>query len=202
MNSKPKLYYFSVRALGQFPRVLFAYLNIDYENIHVDTILNEEFRNENLKFGQVPMLLLEDGFKLTQTTAICKFIAKQNNFIGNSPQEEAIIDETLASVHSDLVVQAIRAAKGEISKEKIIEIQIPRVFGAFDQILSKNKYIVGDNITLADVYVYVAYDYFVYLGYGNEISKFSNLQRLKNHFESNSGVQNYLSTRPGTVYQY
>ncbi|KAK5576993.1 hypothetical protein RB653_001930 [Dictyostelium firmibasis] len=195
--TKPQLTNFKCRGFVQFPQVLMAYKGIEYDMCYVDKI-DDELRKE-LKFGQLPLFREIDGFKLNQSLAITKWIGDKTDFIGKSPKERALVVETVACVHTDIVLPAMRSAITGEGRDKIINVVIPRYFGAFERLLSENKYLgCGDSHTIADLYVYVAYDYLGHLGFAPDHlqGKYPNLDCLKNHFESNKWVQEYLKRRP------
>ncbi|KAN0016370.1 hypothetical protein ACTFIU_006337 [Dictyostelium citrinum] len=199
--TKPQLSYFKARALGQFPRVLLSYLSVDYDNNYIDKI--DENIIDDLKYGQLPLYKDTNGFKLVQSMAITKYIASQHDFLGKTPEEKALVDETIAAVHIDVFTFIIRVFRGVEEKEKIQELIIPRFFAKWNQILGEKKFIAGgDSYTLADLYCYVIYEYIGYvLPFAGELlygGKYPHLDTLKEHFESNKGVAEYLKNRPVT----
>ncbi|KAN0030540.1 hypothetical protein ACTA71_009180 [Dictyostelium dimigraforme] len=199
--TKPQLSYFKARALGQFPRVLLSYFSVDYEENYIEKI--DENIIDDLKYGQLPLFKDANGFKFVQSMAISKYIATQLNFVGKTPEEKALVDETISAVHIDVVNFIIRVFRGVEEKEKIQELIIPRFFEKWNQVLGEKKYLAGgDSYTLADLYVYVAYEYVGYVvpSAGEHLygGKFPHLETLKEHFESNKGVAEYIKNRPVT----
>ncbi|KAN0039710.1 hypothetical protein ACTA71_007515 [Dictyostelium dimigraforme] len=194
-SDKPSFTYFKVLVLGQLPRFTLNYFGIDFEDNYCDSI-DDEFR-KTLKFGQLPLFVDSDGFRLTQTDAICKYIAAKHDFLGKSIKERAIVDETISAVHDDVIMPGYKVGKG-VEDKKVIDTIISRHFTAFEKALTENKFIAGgDNYTLADLYVFVAYHYYKYLGYSEKFqNKFPQLEALQAHFESNKAIAEYIKNRP------
>ncbi|EAL70024.1 hypothetical protein DDB_G0274263 [Dictyostelium discoideum AX4] len=196
-NSKPQLTSLRYRGYVQFAQVLMAFHGVDYDMCYVDKI-DDQLRKE-LKFDQLPLFRETDGFKLNQSLAITKWVGDKYDFIGKSSKERALVVETVACVHTDIVMPAIRSVLTGQGRDRIINVVIPRYFGAFEKVLTENKYLAcGDSLTIADLYCYVAYDYLGHLGFAPDHlqGKFPKIDCLKNHFESNKNVQEYLKKRP------
>ncbi|KAN0048161.1 hypothetical protein ACTA71_002556 [Dictyostelium dimigraforme] len=190
------LTYFNGRGLGQYIRVLLSYLEIPFEDIVMkDTVLTDEFR-KNLPFGQLPVYSDNKIQNLSQTDAITKFIAKNNNFLGKSDMDQVRIDEIIMACHIDI----FSGLYNDIEKFK--KVTLPRAFGKLEERLNEKQFLVGDCYTLADLYVYVTFDYVQFRIPGELTSseRYPNLQKLKDYFESTKGVANYISKRPNTPF--
>ncbi|EGC33258.1 hypothetical protein DICPUDRAFT_95080 [Dictyostelium purpureum] len=197
-SQKPSFTYFTVLVLGQFPRFLLNYLDIDFEDKYIDKI-EDSFRAQ-LKYGQVPYFVDNDGFSLTQTGPIIRYIASKYanaDFLGKTLKDKAIVDETINAVLTDVVLQGYKVRKG-VEDIKTLDTIIPRYFGSFEKSLasSTGKFICGDYVTLADLCVFIAFHYFIYLGHSESLTSYTHLHELKAHFESNAGIQKYITTRP------
>ena len=74
-----KLYYFQQRGLGEPIRLILSYLNIPFDDIRVD-----EFADWMTKWkpwtplGNVPVLVLKDGTKLSQSVSICRYLGEKH----------------------------------------------------------------------------------------------------------------------------
>ncbi|KAN0000949.1 hypothetical protein ACTFIZ_001412 [Dictyostelium cf. discoideum] len=190
------LTYFNGRGLGQYIRVLLSYLEIPFEDMVMkDLVLTDEFR-KTLPFGQLPVYSDDKIQNLSQTDAITKFIAKNNNFYGKTDIDQVRIDEIIMACHIDIFCSLYN----DIEKFKLVTL--PRAFSKLEERLSKSKYLVGDCYSLADLYVYVTFDYVQFRIPGELTSpeKYPNLEKLKNYFESTKGVSNYISKRPETPF--
>ncbi|KAJ8611312.1 hypothetical protein CTAYLR_006620 [Chrysophaeum taylorii] len=74
-RDKLVLKYFDIPALGEPIRVLLALGELDWDDERVEF---EDWpkMKPNTKWGQLPVLTLPSGFELTQTKAICRYLAK------------------------------------------------------------------------------------------------------------------------------
>jgi glutathione S-transferase len=71
-----KLYYLEIFAKGEPIRMMLTLAKIPFEDIRVNGEMMKTLREEGkLEYGQVPMLELEDGTKLTQTSAIINYVS-------------------------------------------------------------------------------------------------------------------------------
>ncbi|KAN0027298.1 hypothetical protein ACTFIU_009988 [Dictyostelium citrinum] len=195
-SSIPSLTYFQGRGLGQYSRVLLSYLGIPFENITV-TEISDALR-ATLPYGQLP--IYRDGdLILSQSSTIARYIAKKNNFMGKTLEEEFLIDQIVTSIHSDIL-----SAFSNPTEEKLTKLY-EKFFGSFEKKLQEKGYLVGSSVSLADLYVYVTFDYIKFRGeayYSNLLSdeKYPKIVELKKFFESNEGVAKYIKERPETKF--
>ena len=95
--SVPKLGYWDIQGLGQPLRILFAYLNLEYEDIVYDNTTRETTwatdikPNLGLDFPNLPYYL-DGNIKLTNPLAIIRYLGRKHNLYGNSMNESSIID--------------------------------------------------------------------------------------------------------------
>lgn len=59
-------------------------------------------------FGQMPVLEV-DGKKINQSTAICRYLAKQHGLVGANDWEDLEIDATVDTIHD------LRTSKSRVS---------------------------------------------------------------------------------------
>ncbi|KAM9984817.1 hypothetical protein ACTFIY_009233 [Dictyostelium cf. discoideum] len=195
-SSVPSLTYFQGRGLGQFSRVLLSYLGIPYENITV-TEISDALR-ATLPYGQLP--IYRDGdFVLTQSSTIARYIAKKHNFMGKTLEEEFLVDQIVTAIHADIFPAFNNPVPEKL--QKLYE----KYFGQFEKKLQETGFLVGSSVTLADLYVYVGFDYIRFRGeaaLSSELSdeKYPKIAELKKFFESNEGVAKYIKERPETKF--
>ncbi|EGC37550.1 hypothetical protein DICPUDRAFT_71962 [Dictyostelium purpureum] len=194
MSEVPSLTYSKARGFAQFARVALSYLNVPFENVTVETI--DDALREKLPYGQLP--IFRDGdFVVAQSQTIARYIAKKYNFAGKTLQEETKVDEVISAIHSDFFT-ALNPAT--LDKEKLKNNTFPKIFGKYNNELKEKKHLVGDSYTIADLYVYVAFEYIQFRGFSEDVNatQYPQLEELKKYFESNAGVQEYLKNRPET----
>jgi hypothetical protein len=113
-----KLHYFNITGLGEPIRFLFHYGGIEYEDIRYnaedwpeakksklliplsnhDYMLNLFFTE--MPFGQMPVLEIDDQ-KIVQSSAICRYLAKQVGLAGDNDFESMQID-SVVDIFNDL----------------------------------------------------------------------------------------------------
>jgi len=85
-----KLIYFNIRGLGELPRLIMHYADVQFEDTRLDREQWMEMRSRT-PFGQVPVLEV-DGQQLAQSHAISRYLARQNGMAGKDDWEQALAD--------------------------------------------------------------------------------------------------------------
>ncbi|KAG2366647.1 glutathione S-transferase [Suillus spraguei] len=144
--------------------------NIPYELIKVDLAKGEQKHaafTANQPFGQVPYID-DEGFILYESRAIARYLVKNYpnqgtpGLIPADPKAEALFEQA-ASIEifnfttfvGPIVVEKVfKPLRGlQTNEERISELLVslrPKL-DAYDVILSKQKYLAGDSVTLADL---------------------------------------------------
>ena len=159
-NMAPKLIYFPIKARAEPIRRAFRLSNIEFEDVHVTF---EEFGKKKAegayRFGAVPVLVLEDGSQVTQSTAILRWVGKQGGLYPT---------DLLASLHADEVMDAIEDFYGAISptmqikdeeeklakRKELAEGRLPLLLKGLSELAQRNGdngYFVGSSTTVADL---------------------------------------------------
>ncbi|MFJ3354575.1 glutathione transferase GstA [Serratia liquefaciens] len=178
-------------------------LSFDIESVDFSTkktSTGADFMKVNPK-GMVPALLLDNGEVLTEVTTILSYIADlvpNKNLI---PEAGTISRYKLTSFLSTISMDlhknfsafffptAIEAWK-EVSKTKL-----DNSFGYFNSVLSDNKYIMGDEYSIADMYLFVMLHWCDY--FSMAIDKWPNLVRIKADISSRPAVQSTFKVELG-----
>ncbi|KAI0696181.1 glutathione S-transferase-like protein [Cytidiella melzeri] len=146
---------------------------VDFEFVPVDFAKGEHKSAEFVKkqpFGQVPYIV-DDGFVLFESRAIARYIATKYRDQGTpslvpdpSDLQATALFEQAASIETsnfDFYAYAIAIEKvfkpmrGFATNEDVIKEKLATLEGkldAYEAILGKQKYLAGDNITLADLF--------------------------------------------------
>ncbi|KAM3078139.1 Glutathione S-transferase hmp2 [Clarireedia jacksonii] len=154
-------------------RVLVTILEkeLPYELILVDISKGEQKSEEYKKlqpFGKVPVLD-DNGFLMFESRAICKYLAKKyssgQKLIPEGDDEAYARFEQACSVEQSYFAAAaetigteliIKPMKGlgapDEARVAQAESDLDAVLAFYDKILSKQKYIAGDELTLADLF--------------------------------------------------
>ncbi|KAJ7675613.1 glutathione S-transferase [Mycena polygramma] len=143
-------------------------LKIPFEVIEIDLLAGEQKTAAVLKhspFGQIPYID-DDGFILYETRAICRYLVAKHpeaGLIPIDPKAHALFEQAAA-----VEVATFEPAAGKVWRElskKIIFGKEPdqaaleealealdKKLDVYDGILSKQRYLGGDTITLADLF--------------------------------------------------
>ncbi|KAL5522171.1 hypothetical protein ACEPAF_2028 [Sanghuangporus sanghuang] len=144
-------------------------LGVPYELVIVNVKDGEHKSAEYLEnmhpFGQIPVLVDEDGFTLFESRAIARYlVAKYGPDSGLAPKElkkNALFEQAMSIESSDFAPYAgglgsevMKPMRGlEVSQERVSEYTstLEQKLKVYDKILSKQKYLAGNEITLADL---------------------------------------------------
>ncbi|KAF8645507.1 hypothetical protein AX16_007792 [Volvariella volvacea WC 439] len=165
-----KLYGFSQSTCTTRVGIVLHEKQVPFELISVDVMGGEHKTPEYLEkqpFGQIPYLD-DDGFILYESRAICRYIAEKYADQGTSliPKDlkARALFEQAASIEafdfdpyaSNMVMEKIfKPYKGLTPDEEVwskLNESLKVKLDAYERILSKQKYLAGDEVTLADLF--------------------------------------------------
>ncbi|KAJ7028400.1 glutathione S-transferase-like protein [Mycena alexandri] len=146
--------------------------NIPYELVAVDWIVAEHKRPEWLEFqpfAQMPYIEDDDGFILYESRAIARYLvakypAKGPALIPAAGTKQQALFEQAASIEAfnfDPLVTALLTERlvkpfaGQTTDETAVAAIIAQLegkFAGYERVLSKDKYLAGDEVTLADLF--------------------------------------------------
>jgi glutathione S-transferase len=158
--------YYSPGACSLSPHIVLreAGLKFDLERVDLATKKLKESGADYLPInpkGQVPVLQLDDGDRLTEGPAIVQYIADQKPESGLAPPNGTRlryhVQEWLNFVTSDLHKVFAPLFRPTTPEEfvKITKETLANKFAYLDQHLAKNQYLLGDKFTVADAYCFV-----------------------------------------------
>ena len=168
-----KLYY-SPGACSLSPHIVAFEAGIPVELVKVDlgskhTENGEDFHQLNPN-GYVPVLTLDDGNKLTEGPAIIQYLADLAPDKKLAPPagtfERYQLQEWLNFISTEIhksFSPLFRPAAPEATKQFAIETLTARL-GTTAEHLSKHPYLLGDNFSVADAYLFVT------LGWGQHVN--------------------------------
>ena len=141
-------------------------------NVREDELFEEPYNSMN-PFNCIPFLELENGTIITETISICRYLDEQSNsskLFGNDTEERAIIDMWNRRIELDGFLPLLHSIRNKTSffKGKVVPgtrtsiTQSPEIvergIEMFDILLnriephlSKNKFLLGDKFTIADI---------------------------------------------------
>nr|UEN71122.1 glutathione S transferase-S4 [Glyphodes pyloalis] len=195
-----KLTYFPVKALAEPIRFILSYGGQEFEDDRFDRE-NWPKLKPNMPFGQVPVLEV-DGKKVAQSTAICRYLAKQFGLVGKDDWENLLIDSTVDSIHD------LRAKLGAYHYESVAEAKEAKRAPLFDEIIplylerldaqvKKNGgYFVGEKLTWADLVFVGLLDYLNFMAKFDLLEKHENLKALKEKVLAVPAIKAWVEKRP------
>jgi len=168
--------------------------NLPYELVLVDLMVaahKQPAHLEHQPFGQIPYIVQDDGFELYESRAISRYLATLGSgtqLIPTEPKAYAKFEQAASAEYAqfDPIASGIASEKifkryrGGVTDEKRVEelvAQFELKLNGYEAILSKQKYLAGNELTLADLF-HLPYGSIVFeqLGYGG-LDKRPNLKR-------------------------
>ncbi|XP_063775721.1 glutathione S-transferase 3-like [Pseudophryne corroboree] len=156
MSAKPILYYFDGRGRIECVRWVLAAAGVDFEEIFVETREDYEklLKAGDLMFQQIPMVEI-DGMKLVQTNAIMNYIAEKYNMHGKNLKEKVYIDMYVEGTTEllGLILSSFFLPEADQEKQKCLikNRALNRYFPVYNKVLGKQDFLVGNQLSLADV---------------------------------------------------
>ncbi|MCG6119295.1 MAG: glutathione S-transferase family protein [Blastomonas sp.] len=164
------------QSIGPNPRVVLMFL--EEKGATIDRTFVDIMKGENREaafttinpFGQLPLLEMDDGTYLSESTAICAYIEEkfpEPPLIGSTAEERAVTNMLVRRLDYDVVAPMTTAFRGS---EGLPMFQnrlrcLPEAadglkacardgLAAFDALLAGKSWLAGDRFTLADIMLY------------------------------------------------
>ncbi|KAG7213587.1 hypothetical protein KM043_002841 [Ampulex compressa] len=194
-----KLTYFPSKALAEPIRFIFSYAGVEFEDVRFNRDDWPTIK-PTMPFGQVPVLEV-DGKMINQSTAICRYLAKQHGLVGKSDWEALEIDATVDTIHD------LRAKIGAYSYEtnaeaKAAKLEVAKEYSTLylerldAQVKKNGGYFVGGALTWADLAFVALLDYLNFMMKTDIIEKYENLVQLKQKVLEIPGIKSWVEKRP------
>ncbi|KAJ6616046.1 glutathione S-transferase [Mycena sp. CBHHK59/15] len=143
-------------------------LKVPFELVPVDVQHGEHKTPAYLEkqpFGQIPYID-DDGFILYETRAICRYIAAkhpESKLIPTEPKANALFEQAAAveltnfdpSASKILYETVLKKMYGQQANPAVVEEQLAildKKLDGYEAILAKQKYVAGNELTLADLF--------------------------------------------------
>ena len=165
-------------------------IKVDLQNKHTET--GEDFRQLNPN-GYVPLLILDDGKKLTEGPAIVQYLADQ------APDKKLIppagtferyqLQQWLNFISTEIhksFSPLFNPVAPEAAKELATTILMTRL-ETVAELLSSQPFLLGDNFSVADAYLFVTLSWGQYVNV--DISRWPALVRYADRISERPAVQ-------------
>jgi glutathione S-transferase len=165
----PLLTYLPLRGRAELIRLVLAEAGMDYQEHPVTqgtppmngrpTDFAELKAGEWLPFQALPVWEDPDGFRLAQSQAIVRYLSKKHGFMGQTPREEALVDQVLG-VYDDVrpeirKLMTVPAEERSRTRGELKDLTLPRWLRNMDRLLAANHdgtgFVVGEGFTVADL---------------------------------------------------
>ena len=172
-------------------------------NVREDELFKEPYNSMN-PFNCIPFLELENGTIITETISICRYLDEQSNsskLFGNDTEERAIIDMWNRRIELDGFLPLLHSVRNKTSffKGKVVPgtrtsiTQSPEIvergiemfdilLNRIDPHLSKNKFLLGDKFSIADITSHFMFNLSNMLKI-DFVQKYKNVYRWKSDLE-------------------
>jgi len=173
-------------SLGPNPRIVRMFAiekGVDLDAVEVDLMAAENRQAAFLKknpSGQLPALELDDGSFISEVTAICEYLDEKQggeSLVGATAEERATTRMWTRKLDlgiAEPMANGFRFAEGlDLFKDRLrvipqaaddLKATAQEGLDKFDGWLEGKKYICGDGMTLADVYLFGMLDFFASVG--------------------------------------
>jgi len=201
---KYHLCYFNFRARAELARLLFAQAEQEYEDERMEPCKWLE-RKPSCPFGQLPTLTV-DGVQLCQAHTIARFLAREFGLAGSTSLEQARADMIVECV--DDMLAGIMGYYREKCQQKQNEMRVtyeqdlPVFIEMMEKLLTQNnngdEFIVGDQLTWADLSVMNVWYWITGFGVSVQLDNFPKLLAHKKRIESLPKIADWIKRRPET----
>ncbi|KAI4875786.1 hypothetical protein NFI96_018330 [Prochilodus magdalenae] len=200
MSGKVVLYYFNGRGKMESIRWLLTVAGVEFEEVFfTERAQYEKLVNDgSLLFHQVPMVEI-DGMKLVQTKAILNYIAGKYNLYGKDLKERAWIDIYAEGARDMMdMIRLLSVTPPDKKQEKIDSLEVKakvRSLPAFEKALTGSQFLVGAQLSCADVSLFEASLMLEEL-FPTILSSFPNIQAFQKRMKAIPAISKFL--QPGS----
>ncbi|RWS25455.1 glutathione S-transferase Mu 1-like isoform X2 [Leptotrombidium deliense] len=201
--SKLVLGYWDLRGLTEPIRYLLHYADVDFEDKRYTVgpapeFDTSEWTNEKntlgLDFPNLPYII-EGDLKLSQSTAILRYLARKYKLVGETEEETIRLDlaeQQLVDVRTGLVKVAYSGSEYEKNREEYLKT-LPEKLELLSKFLGDRKFILGDKLTYVDFLLYEVLD-FHRLFEATSLNAYENLKSYLERFEALPAIEKYMKS--------
>ncbi|XP_054157608.1 glutathione S-transferase Mu 1-like [Oppia nitens] len=207
-SSKPTLGYYKVRGLAQPIRLLLKYAGVDftdkyYEFGSADSIdsLREHWLKDKyqlgLDFPNVPYYLDGQHIKLSQSSAILRYLARKHGLVATSEcalARQDMAEYQLADIKTGFFQSIFPKENYEKNRETYANDTLAKQLEVMSKFLGSNDWLAGKQLTYVDFLAYELLDWFRLFS-PETVQKFPVLIQYLTRFESLPAIKAYMSSQ-------
>ena len=158
-----KITYFNIQGPAEPARLALVIGGVAFEDERLNRDEMMALREAGkLPWGQLPLCTVDGSTVFAQSPAIATYCAKLAGLYPEDPIAAARVDEIVHFLNQDVRERCIAPTMREPDPEKkkalraeLQETKLPEKFAMLEKRLEKTKFLCGDELTLADLSVYV-----------------------------------------------
>ncbi|GFS39619.1 glutathione S-transferase Mu 1 [Nephila pilipes] len=193
---KPILGYWNIRGLAEPVRYILYYKNVDFVDKRYqsgkDDWIKEKF-TLGLDFPNLPYYI-EGDLKLTQSSAILRYVARKYGLDGKDDQEKlrvALAEQQITDLHYSLVY-LVKSSDYEAAKKEFVK-NLPIQLKRWNNFLGDRKFLAGDNLTYVDFMAYDVFD-FIRIIHESALDDFPAILAFQNRIKTLPELQEYMKS--------
>ncbi|KAK3887243.1 hypothetical protein Pcinc_008639 [Petrolisthes cinctipes] len=198
----PVLGYWKTRTLAQHIRLLLVYTDTAFKNKYHHVGPEPDYDKSDwysvkykmgLDFPNLPYYI-DDNIKLTQSTAILRYIGRKNNMCGRTEEERVRLD-ILLSQTMDFAEDFWKVFYYNLERKDVYLLkELPVKLWDFSNFLGDRKWFVSNqDITVADFFIYELLDHHVFIE-PTILDNYKNIQRFMQRFRELPRIKEYLAS--------
>jgi glutathione S-transferase len=157
-GKKLRLIYLEERGKTDLIKMILSVGGQCYEDIQIKPTEWTAF-SPYMPFEQLPVLLVNDEFKLAQPTVICRYLARLLRLSGSNEEESIACDMIVEQLREliDFSIQILQERNDPVRRQMLYaefaSSLLPRTLNGYERILSlsRSKFIVGNQLSWADL---------------------------------------------------
>uniref|UniRef100_A0A1B6LLB9 glutathione transferase n=1 Tax=Graphocephala atropunctata TaxID=36148 RepID=A0A1B6LLB9_9HEMI len=205
-----KLTYFDFKAVAEPIRYLLSYLDEEFQDIRIKLDDWEgsttKSKATSIAYGKLPLLEV-DGKVLTQSVAICRFLAKKAKLMGADDWENVQIDiiaDTIVDLrlHTPKIYFEPDEDLKKTKMETYINETIPFYFEKFDALVKENGgYLASKKLSWVDIFFAAMSEFLAgFCKVPDVTANFPNLHALAEKVFNLPQIKKWRASRPQTIY--
>ena len=152
-----KIDYFNLYGRAECIKMALWKAGVEYESVgYTGDSWKELKESGKLRFGQIPMLELDDGTCLFQTNAIIQYVGAKYGLVPEDPMQKYKGQMLCDHFWGDFITQVMkifRTPEGperEAAAKELFETHFPNYLKQIEKSLGDSKFLIGDTITIYD----------------------------------------------------